>query len=81
MSISLPEKELDWSDEGAAGAYRFLKRVHTLVGEAKGSISMKPRPKPAAPILSVFSATCVPLPVYVALPGQDGRVRLEYLDL
>ena len=28
-----PEKELDWSDEGVEGSYRFLKRVYSLVYE------------------------------------------------
>ncbi|MBQ0018743.1 MAG: leucine--tRNA ligase [Clostridiales bacterium] len=26
-----PEKELDWSDDGVAGSYRFLCRVYTLI--------------------------------------------------
>ncbi len=28
-----PEKELDWSDEGVEGSYRFLNRVYRLVSE------------------------------------------------
>ena len=28
-----PEKELDWSDEGVEGSYRFLNRVYRLVNE------------------------------------------------
>ncbi|MFC1754014.1 leucine--tRNA ligase [Thermoproteota archaeon] len=31
LFAALPEKELDWSDEGAHGSYKFLKRVMTLI--------------------------------------------------
>lgn len=33
LFAALPEKELDWSDKGVEGAYRFLKRVSRLVEE------------------------------------------------
>lgn len=33
-----PEKELDWSDEGVEGSYRFLNRVYRLVNEYIGDI-------------------------------------------
>jgi leucyl-tRNA synthetase len=33
-----PEKELDWSDEGVEGSYRFLNRVYRLVYEYIDSI-------------------------------------------
>jgi leucyl-tRNA synthetase len=32
-----PEKDLDWNDQGVEGAYRFLKRVWTLVQDAATS--------------------------------------------
>lgn len=32
-----PEKELDWSDEGVEGSYRFLNRVFRLVTEIQAS--------------------------------------------
>ena len=32
-----PEKDLDWSDEGVEGAYRFLNRVWRLVAEMQGA--------------------------------------------
>ena len=28
-----PEKDLEWSDQGVEGSYRFLKRVWTIVGK------------------------------------------------
>lgn len=41
-----PEKDLEWSDQGVEGSYRFLKRVWTIVGkylemkkETKGNLS------------------------------------------
>ncbi|MEC8695208.1 MAG: leucine--tRNA ligase [Pseudomonadota bacterium] len=42
MFAAPPELSLEWSDDGVAGAHRFLKRVHTLVSEhiAKGNHSM-----------------------------------------
>ena len=33
MFAAPPELSLEWSDDGVAGAHRFLKRVHTLVTE------------------------------------------------
>jgi leucyl-tRNA synthetase len=39
LFIGPPEKESEWSEDGAAGAYRFLNRVHDLcsrVGERGG---------------------------------------------
>ena len=42
-----PEKELDWSDEGVEGSYRFLNRVYRLVFEYIGSIRGDERNFPA----------------------------------
>lgn len=38
-----PEKELDWSDAGVEGSFRFLNRVHRVVYELKDMISMAPK--------------------------------------
>ena len=42
MFAAPPELSLEWSDDGVAGAHRFLKRVHTLVSEhiAEGNHSI-----------------------------------------
>jgi leucyl-tRNA synthetase len=42
MFAAPPELSLEWSDDGVAGAHRFLKRVHTLVTDqiAEGKHSM-----------------------------------------
>ena len=31
LFVALPEKELEWSDQGIEGTYRFLKRTYSLV--------------------------------------------------
>ena len=36
LFIGPPEKESEWSEEGVAGAYRFLNRVHDLCGRVVG---------------------------------------------
>ena len=36
MFAAPPELSLEWSDDGVAGAHRFLKRLHTLVTEHIG---------------------------------------------
>ena len=37
-----PERELDWSDKGVEGSYRFLNRVHRLVYEFAGQCKNAP---------------------------------------
>ncbi len=41
LFAALPEKELEWSDRGVAGSFRFLNRVYNLVNENINSISHK----------------------------------------
>ena len=36
LFIGPPEKESEWSEEGVAGAYRFLNRVHELCARIQG---------------------------------------------
>ena len=36
LFAALPEKELDWSDKGVLGSFRFLNRVYELVESIKG---------------------------------------------
>src|SRR5438874_9545635 len=35
LFIGPPEKESEWSEEGVAGAYRFLNRVHELCARVR----------------------------------------------
>ncbi len=49
LFIGPPEKESEWSDEGVAGAFRFLNRVHDLCGrveELSGDGPAGPRDTP-----------------------------------
>jgi len=39
LFAALPEKELDWSDKGVLGSYKFLNRVWNLLEENKDSLS------------------------------------------
>ncbi|MBR9675750.1 class I tRNA ligase family protein, partial [Candidatus Woesearchaeota archaeon] len=41
LFAALPEKELEWSDQGVAGAYKFINRVRRLVEENLEDISFK----------------------------------------
>ncbi len=41
LFAALPEKELEWSDKGVNGSFRFLNRVHNLVNDNLHSISLK----------------------------------------
>jgi leucyl-tRNA synthetase len=36
LSDTPPERDIEWTDEGAEGCWRFVQRVHRMVGEAKG---------------------------------------------
>ncbi len=37
-----PDRELDWSDAGVAGSFRFLNRVYNLIGELKDIVQNAP---------------------------------------
>ncbi len=36
LFVANPESQMEWSDEGVMGAYKFLRRVYGMVSEAKG---------------------------------------------
>jgi leucyl-tRNA synthetase len=42
LFASPPEKELEWSDAGAEGSYRFLNRVYRLVRELADAVKTAP---------------------------------------
>ncbi len=42
LFTALPEKELEWNDQGVSGAFRFLNRVYTLV---EGEFAVKKKAK------------------------------------
>ena len=41
LFAALPEKELDWSDKGVNGSFRFLNRVFNIVSDNIHNISLK----------------------------------------
>lgn len=41
LFAALPEKELEWSDKGVKGSFRFLNRVYKLVEDNINNISLK----------------------------------------
>ncbi|MBI2656643.1 class I tRNA ligase family protein, partial [Candidatus Woesearchaeota archaeon] len=41
LFAALPEKELEWSDKGINGSFRFLNRVYNLVNDNIHNISLK----------------------------------------
>jgi len=45
LFTALPEKELEWSDEGVQGSYRFLNKVYGLVVDNKRLIDLNPAEK------------------------------------
>ncbi len=47
LSDSPPERDLEWSESGVEGAWRFTQRLWRLVSEPKGRIAGKPAPAPA----------------------------------
>lgn len=38
LSVSLPTKELEWSDKGAESTFKFLNRVYEFAGSCKGRL-------------------------------------------
>ncbi len=40
LFAALPEKELDWNDQGVKGAFKFLNRFYSLVEDNKKNISL-----------------------------------------
>ena len=41
LFAALPEKELEWSDKGVNGSFRFLNRVYDLIDENVSNVSLK----------------------------------------
>ena len=44
LFIGPPEKESEWSEDGVAGAYRFLNRVHDLCARVHEQAARPGRP-------------------------------------
>ncbi len=46
LSDSPPDRDLEWSDGGVEGAWRYLNRVYRLVSRPKGAIAERDTPVP-----------------------------------
>ena len=59
LSDSPPERDLEWTDAGAAGAFRFVQRLWRLFDESADQL---PKPGSAAPASfgKLPAGTCVP---------------------
>lgn len=48
LSDSPPERDLEWTESGVEGAWRFTQRLWRLVAEPRGSVAAKGAPAPQA---------------------------------
>ncbi len=51
MFVAPPEKEVEWTDAGLEGAFRFLMRVWRIVQQWRETVASAPagrRPRPAS---------------------------------
>ncbi|MGH6946789.1 MAG: leucine--tRNA ligase [Kiloniellales bacterium] len=46
LSDSPPERDMEWTEAGVAGAFRFLQRLWRSVGKSAGSLPARGTPKP-----------------------------------
>ncbi|MDP2681391.1 MAG: leucine--tRNA ligase [Deltaproteobacteria bacterium] len=70
-----PEKDLEWSDEGVEGAYRFLNRVWRLVNESQSvRESESQRANPPLPVAMLRSNGS---PASFAKGGKEGVDNFE----
>ncbi|KZD12932.1 leucine--tRNA ligase [Oceanibaculum pacificum] len=46
LSDSPPERDLDWTDSGIDGAWRYLNRLHRLIGEPSFALPAPDAPRP-----------------------------------
>ena len=57
LSDSPPERDVEWTDDGAAGVHRFVQRVWRLVAEGAGPVrNVVPKAATAGPALPVSKA-------------------------
>ena len=58
MFVAPPEKEIEWTDAGLEGSWRFLARVWRLVDQLCETIGGEGIPAPAELELTTPSARC-----------------------
>ena len=65
LSDTPPERDIEWTQEGAEGCWRFVQRIHRLVTEAEGELpppGTKPSAESRAPIWSCAAPRTARLP-------------------
>jgi len=72
LSDSPPERDLEWTDAGVAGAFRFVQRLARMVVEASGDL-----PAPGTPMPAAFTdeATALRQVVHKAIQGVTGDIE------
>ncbi len=77
LSDSPPERDLEWTDSGIAGAHRFVQRIARLVGEAAADLPATGDPAPAS-----FSeaATALRQMVHKTIAGVTGDIEAFHFN-
>ncbi|MBH0237794.1 leucine--tRNA ligase [Methylobrevis albus] len=70
LSDSPPERDVEWTDQGAQGAARFLQRVWRLVAEAAEII-----PPPGTPVETVPATATLRKAAHKALAGVEEAIE------
>ena len=77
LSDSPPDRDLEWTDGGIAGAHRFVQRIARLVGDAVASLPAPGSDKPGS-----FGATAAGLRqiVHKAIDGVTGDIEAFHFN-
>ena len=76
LFMAPPEKDLEWSDQGVEGAFRFLNRVWRLFQANRSTLAARRRPRPAE-----LSAAGPGVPPHGARDDPAGHGRHRGLPL
>jgi leucyl-tRNA synthetase len=77
LSDSPPDRDLEWTDGGIAGAHRFVQRIARLVGDALEAL---PAPGSAMPSSFGASATGLRQIVHKAIDGVTGDIEAFHFN-
>jgi leucyl-tRNA synthetase len=77
LSDSPPERDLEWTDAGVAGAHRFVQRLARLVGDAADSL---PAPGSARPGAFGEAASALRGAVHKAIDGVTGDIEAFHFN-
>ncbi|MDA0219696.1 MAG: leucine--tRNA ligase [Proteobacteria bacterium] len=77
LSDSPPERDLEWTDAGAAGAHRFVQRLARLVGDAADNL---PAPGSARPEAFGEPAVALRAAVHKAIDGVTADIEAFHFN-